>query len=170
MSLWNDKLLKDLTRKALELNIKFCGSRAISESFTASYTINPPHIDIYTPYYWARYYKNGVDFVRFPVRGEWLIWYKNPEDDPRIAPVPRGYPVRRADIKHFDEEEFKQAKEDRKAGKAIFVRSAGPIPPHDWTPKVFLFWTIYAKIRLEQEMKKEADRILKPLRGLRIGS
>ena len=138
MSFWTNELVKDLAEKALELNIKFCGSRAISDSFTVSYTIKPVHIEIYSPYYWAIYYMKGVDFIRFPIKSEWLIWYVNPEDDPRIKPVPKGYPIRRADIKHLTIEQFRKAKELAKVGKVIFARSAGPIPAHDWTPQTAL--------------------------------
>jgi len=170
LKFWNEQLLKDLADKALEMNKRFCGSRAISASFTVSYKINPPQINIYSPYYWAVYYKNGVDFIRFPKRGEWLIWYVNPNDDPRIRPVPQGYPIRRTDVRHLNRAEYREAKKLAKEGKVIFARSAGYIPAHDWTPKTFLFWTIYARIRIQQEMKKQIDNIFNPLKNLRIGS
>ena len=171
MSFWTDRLVQDLAQKALELNKRFCGSRAISESFTIlEYRVDPPHIEIYSPYYWAVYYKEGVDFIRFPKKSPWLIWYKNPEDDPRIAPVPRGYPVRRSDVRSFTDLEFKQARKDQKTGKAFFALAAGPIPAHDWTPKTFFFWSLYAEFKIKEEMKRRIKSILQPLRGLKIGS
>ena len=169
MIVWTDALLKDLANKALELNRRFCGSRAISESFRVSYTVKPPHIDVYTPYYWAPYYKNGVDFIRTPRKGKFLIWYVNPDDDPRIAPVPQGYPVRRSDVRSFTDKEYAQALKDRTAGKAVFARSAGPIPAHDWIDQVSLFWAPYYQQRIKRELVVQVKKVLEPLRGLRIG-
>lgn len=169
--LWTPALIKDLAEKALELNKLFCGSRAISDSFTVSYTRSQDfqQIIVNSPYYWAVYYKDGVDIVRTPKNAKVLIWYVNPEDDPRIAPVPRGYPVKRADIKPFTTRQYNQAKLDARTGKAVFARYAGHLPAHDWTVQAFPAWVTYMKARLKRAVRDEVREILKPLRGLKIG-
>ena len=43
------------------------------------------------PYYWARYYHDGRGPV-YPVYKKWLVWFKDPRKDPRLA---QGYPMTR---------------------------------------------------------------------------
>jgi len=62
-------------------------------------------VSVGAPHYWAIYYHDG----RGPVRaapGKWLVYFKDPADDPRIK---RGYPVRAADIIRLSRSQFLEA-------------------------------------------------------------
>lgn len=72
------------------------------------------------PHYWARYYHDG----RGPVTarpGHYLVFFKNPDDDPRIA---GGYPVKLTDVRRLTKAEFQRfLKEDR----IIVTKEVGPM-------------------------------------------
>lgn len=75
------------------------------------------------PHYWAIYYHDG----RGPIRakpGKWLVYFKDPADDPRIK---AGYPVRASDIIHLTREQFLAA---LAANLLIVTKSVGPAGPH----------------------------------------
>jgi len=75
------------------------------------------------PHYWAIYYHDG----RGPIRakpGKWLVYYKNPSDDPRIK---GGYPERAASIVRLTREQFLEGLE---RDELIVVKSVGPAAPH----------------------------------------
>lgn len=59
------------------------------------------------PHYWAVYYHDGRGPLR-PVNGKYLVYFLDPEDDPRFD---QGYPVRASEIKRLEltPEEFKDA-------------------------------------------------------------
>ena len=73
------------------------------------------------PHYWAVYYHDGRGPIR-PVNGRYLVYFLDPEDDPRFK---NGYPVRAADIKRLElsPEEFKAA---IASGKMIVTNYIGP--------------------------------------------
>lgn len=73
------------------------------------------------PHYWAVYYHDGRGPLR-PVNGRYLVYFLDPEDDPRFK---NGYPVRAADVKRLElsPEEFKAA---IASGKMIVTNYVGP--------------------------------------------
>jgi len=72
------------------------------------------------PHYWAVFYHDGRRGFG-PRRSRVLVWFKNPNDDPR-APN-RQYPVRRSQIKRLTREQFYSALRE---GKLIVARRTGP--------------------------------------------
>lgn len=73
------------------------------------------------PHYWAVYYHDGRGPLR-PVNGRYLVYFLDPEDDPRFR---NGYPVRATDVKRLElsPEEFKAA---IASGKMIVTNYVGP--------------------------------------------
>lgn len=73
------------------------------------------------PHYWAVYYHDGRGPLR-PVNGRYLVYFLDPEDDPRFKD---GYPVRATDVKKLSltPEEFKAA---LASGKMIVTNYVGP--------------------------------------------
>lgn len=73
------------------------------------------------PHYWAVYYHDGRGPLR-PVNGRFLVYFVDPEDDPRFK---NGYPIRAQDIKRLElsPEEFKAA---IASGKMIVANYIGP--------------------------------------------
>lgn len=74
------------------------------------------------PQYWAVYYNDGRGPVR-PVNGKFLVWFVDPDEDPRLA---SGYPVRATDIKRLalSPEEFQALLE---SGKMIVTTQSGAV-------------------------------------------
>lgn len=58
---------------------------------------------LYIPHYWAIYVNDGRGPVA-PVVAKFLVWFRNPLDDPRIKD---GYPERASDIRRLTREEFR---------------------------------------------------------------
>lgn len=73
------------------------------------------------PHYWAVYYHDGRGPLR-PVNGRFLVYFLDPEDDPRFKD---GYPVRAKDVKRLElsPEEFRAA---LASGKMIVTNYVGP--------------------------------------------
>lgn len=164
------RIIDQLSQLALFLNKKHCQSRAISDSFYVLWSKGSQglKIEVISPYYWAKYYKNGVDVVRYPKNSPYLIWFKDPDDDPRISPRPYGYPVTREDVRHLSKNEFIRY---RNEGKLIFAKSAGTIPPHDWTDQAFPEFRKRSRVILKEATRKEILKTLKPLQGIKkLGS
>lgn len=60
---------------------------------------------LWVPHYWAIYVHNGRGDAG-PVSSTYLVWFRNPQDDPRY---PGGkYPVKRSDIKRLTKEQFQE--------------------------------------------------------------
>jgi hypothetical protein len=73
------------------------------------------------PHFWSWYFHDG----RGPVRtkySKYLVWYKNPKEDPRLS---GGYPVTRSQQRRLQHWEFVR---DLNAGKIIMTKTAGPFP------------------------------------------
>tara|TARA_R110002167_G_scaffold89910_1_gene242571 strand:- start:1131 stop:1664 length:534 start_codon:yes stop_codon:yes gene_type:complete len=94
-------------------------SISIRSSLSKQYIAGETWGYLNVPFYWAHWYHDGRGRVNAKPGG-FLIWYKNPDDDPRLS---GGYPIRPSDVKRLSRERFKQ---DRAAGKLIVARSSGP--------------------------------------------
>lgn len=73
------------------------------------------------PYYWAEYYHDGHSGVVQRKKGKWLVFYKDPKDDPRIKD---GYPRTKAGVKRLTAHQFYV---DKAAGKLIVTKMVGPV-------------------------------------------
>lgn len=60
---------------------------------------------LWVPHYWAIYVHSGRGEAG-PVSSTYLVWFRNPKDDPRY---PGGrYPIRREDVRRLTKEQFKE--------------------------------------------------------------
>jgi len=78
------------------------------------------------PFYWAQYYHDG----RGPVRarpGHKIVYFVDPDDDPRINGAARNYPKRASDIKRLTKRQFYKFLGE---GKLVAVDKVGPAGPH----------------------------------------
>lgn len=77
--------------------------------------------DLVWPHYWAVYYHDGRKALR-PVNGKYLVWFVDPQDDPRNA---GGYPVRGSQVRKLSlsPDQFKDL---LRSGKMIVTDYAGP--------------------------------------------
>lgn len=81
---------------------------------------------VVTPYYWATYYHDG----RGPIRakpGKFLVYFKDPDRDPRHSFSARRYPERVSDIRRLTKAQFYEA---LAKGELIVVKRVGPAPAH----------------------------------------
>jgi len=85
---------------ALEIsNIAARSSRTISAAL-AGRRISEIRLTI--PHYWAVYIHDGRPAFG-PRRATFLVWFTDPDDDPRLA---GGFPVRYSDVKRLTKEQF----------------------------------------------------------------
>lgn len=73
---------------------------------------------IYSLYYWARY----VDRGRKQIRGKNMVYYVDPEDDPRVQ---SDYARKRGGLRKLTKAEFDR---DREAGRLVVTRGVNSIP------------------------------------------
>ena len=77
-----------------------------------------------SPFYWAVYYHDG----RGPIHarpGHKLVYFRNPDDDPRIGGASRNYPKKRSDIKRLTKAQFYRFLRDPNSGMVV-RDSVGP--------------------------------------------
>lgn len=88
------------------------------------------------PHYWAIYQHDGRGRVT-PVRAKMLVYYADPNDDPRLS---GGYPVRLSDVRRLTGAEFEEGLEKNRelyaanpgGGRQQFMRvrkASGPTRP-----------------------------------------
>lgn len=83
-------------------------------------------VTVEVPFYWAVYYHDG----RGPVRarpGHKIVYFKDPNDDPRINGAARNYPVRAAQIRRLSKKQFYRF---LKSGKLVAVDKVGSAEAH----------------------------------------
>lgn len=77
-----------------------------------------------SPFYWAVYYHDGRGAIRARP-GHKLVYFRNPDDDPRIGGAARNYPKKRSDIRRLTKAQFYRFLRDPNSG--MIVRdSVGP--------------------------------------------
>lgn len=98
-------------------------------------TLDLFHAAVETDFYWAVYYHDG----RGPIRarpGKYLVFFRNPDDDPRIGGPARNYPRRVADIQRLSlpKDEFLSL---LRSGKMIATKRVGPAGAHPFFERGF---------------------------------
>ena len=78
------------------------------------------------PFYWAVYYHDGRGSIRARP-GHKIVYFKDPDDDPRINGAARNYPKRAAEIKKLSKRQFYKFLGE---GKLVAVDKVGPAGPH----------------------------------------
>lgn len=85
---------------------------------------------IISDFYWAIYYHDG----RGPIQarpGKFLVFYRNPDDDPRIGGAARNYPRRLAEVEplRLSKAAFNQL---LRAGKLVMTQRVKGAPAHPY--------------------------------------
>ena len=83
---------------------------------------------VLTDFYWAIYYHDG----RGPIRarpGKFLVFFRDPDDDPRINGAARNYPRRSSDIQRLNlsKGEFNRL---LRSGRMVATKRVGPADAH----------------------------------------
>lgn len=87
---------------------------------------------LYIPHYWALYIHDGHRGPIRPYRAQYLVWFRDPRDDPRLRD---GYPIRETDVKRLTKDEFYEAVEIQRqrdiAGLPayVYIRKFRPASP-----------------------------------------
>lgn len=92
-------------------------------------------MEISTDYYWAIYYHDG----RGPIRarpGKFLVFYRNPDDDPRHDGAARNYPRRASEVRELNlpRSEFLRL---LRSGALIATKRVGPAGSHPFFERGF---------------------------------
>jgi len=117
------RLLAEIGRRAAAQAKSKLDSQTLKDSLSIELVPQAKTVTVGVPHYWAIYYHDG----RGPIQakpGHWLVYFKDPANDPRIA---RGYPERAADIVRLTREQFYHS---LKAGELIVTKRVGPAAPH----------------------------------------
>jgi hypothetical protein len=117
-----EPLYPKILRKSLEVAEQkakgFCRSRQLRRAINRQIiTISAEEAGgkLNVPHYWAIYYHEGRQVIR-PVSASMLVWFRNPNNDPRL----KGglSPVYRSDIRKLTKAEFQfWSEENRRARK-----------------------------------------------------
>lgn len=101
-----------------------------------SYRAAGARIRITWPYYWAAYLHNGRGPMRAK-RATHLIYFRNPDDDPRIGGPARNYPRKPSDVRRLTKEEFRYWQRQNALAPEgqepmVVTRSVGPSAGVPW--------------------------------------
>jgi hypothetical protein len=132
-----EELLRVYGEEELELARTLIGSRTLREAarliVDAQAGPDGQVARIVIPHYWAVYYHDGRPGFSAPA-GRFLVFFRDPEDDPRLA---GGYPVGPEDVRHLTRAEFERGLEENARAALegsepfMFVlRSVGPAGAH----------------------------------------
>lgn len=105
-------------------------SEALRKALTAS-SLGRGRAVARVPHYWAPFYHDGRGPAPRKSRpGRWMVWFKDPGDDPRWGP---GLPVLRSEVRKLTREEFQAGlEENRRRGPGnpfMIVAKVSPFPP-----------------------------------------
>ena len=81
---------------------------------------------VHLPFYWAIYYHDGRNSI---AKGTFMVFFRNPDEDPRIDGGSRNYPVRVTDIRPLTltPERFRAL---ARSGRIIITKRVGPTRAH----------------------------------------
>lgn len=97
-------VLDELLRLGFQVVFPKIPSNQLKSMLQIKY-INQTSGFLWVPHYWAIYVHSGRKQVS-PVVSTYLVWFRNPQDDPRY---PGGrYPVRREEVRRLTAEQFKE--------------------------------------------------------------
>lgn len=84
--------------------------------------------EVFTDYYWAVYYHDGRGSIRARP-GKFLVFFRDPDDDPRISGSSRDYPRRAVDNRRLklSKAEFRSL---LKSKRLIATKRVGPASAH----------------------------------------
>lgn len=130
MSTIYQRILDKALAKGEEKAKGFCTSRQLRKYMHTLVTISSKVFStgiIRVPQYWAIYYHEGRRVIS-PVSATYLVWFKNPKDDPRLTNGES--PIYRSEIKTLNLP-LKKLRQLKKDGKLFIVkRSPRSGSPH----------------------------------------
>ena len=89
--------------------------------------ITDQQVSMHIEHYWAVFVHEGSSGAR-PKTGEFLAWYKNPRQDPRLTPFGGQTPPRASQLLGLRQViSAREFREDAQAGKIVFARRTGPV-------------------------------------------
>ena len=88
--------------------------------------ITDQQVSMHITHYWALYVHQGRGTVT-PDTGQFLAWYRNPREDPRLSPFGGQTPPRASQLIGLRQINQAQFKADARAGKIVFVERAGKV-------------------------------------------
>lgn len=75
-------------------------------------TLGRGKVSVSVPHYWAPFYHDGRGQApKTPKAGKFMVWFKDPGDDPRWGP---GLPVFRHEVRRLTREEFRAGLEENR--------------------------------------------------------
>lgn len=138
-----DILLRRIGEMALEEVRPSIPSATLQDSLVLEVSSNlvQPMAVLFLPQFWAVFVHDGRGPVS-PVEKTWLVWFQNPQDDPRTNGG-RNYPVRASDVRRLTKAEWdagvRENNRRRAAGQEpymIVTKHSGPVVP----PQSFEFF------------------------------
>ena len=129
-----ERLLTRVGNLALRTVRPMIPSQTLQDSLVLEIGIDllAPRAVLFIPHYWAVYLHDGRGVVT-PDEKTWLVWFHNPQDDPRTSGG-ADYPVRAADIRRLTPEEWAEGLERNAEARAaglppymIVTKLAGPV-------------------------------------------
>jgi len=144
------RCLEELGRRELDRVRGTIGSKTLRAALRLVVNANQERADLFIPHYWAVYYHDGRGAVS-PVSAQKLVFFANPNDDPRGRTPEREAQVRRLTKAQYHEG-LRINRERRAAGREPFmfvVDSVGPAAPHPFFD------------RLEKGAAKRADGVVR---------
>ena len=102
---------------------------------------------IVSPFYWSRWYHDGRGRISLKGKKGFLVYYKDPSQDPRIS---AGYPLQQRNRRRLTKAQFYR---DKAAGKLVVKKEVGPF---EGVP-FFRTGTVGLSERVRPEIKKMLD-------------
>lgn len=124
-------------------------------------TLGRGKASVSVPHYWAPFYHDGRGAV-IARPGKWLVWFKDPGDDPRWGP---GLPVLRREVRRLRKKEFEAGlKENRRRGPGnpfMYVRKvSGPAKANPFFERSFNRVTILNKGEVDDPVAEAIGDII----------
>jgi len=100
---------------------RFTPSRTLKDALRVTFEGGRWWIGV--PHYWAVFYHDGRGPVRSSRPGGFLVWYKNPKDDPRHG---GDFPVRKSQIRSLRQSgiSLERLRADIESGRAVIARTS----------------------------------------------
>lgn len=127
MALRKETLIKDLLKRFGRLGVEHVRPKIVSvygkpirelQRALSVVSIDRRSTSLYIPHYWAVYVHDGRRAPFGPRRGTFLIWWKDPRQDPRLAPFGGVTPQRASQLRRLTQAQFRAALELRRQALA----------------------------------------------------
>lgn len=116
-----ETISRDISNAAKERVRRFTESRTLRDALRVVREGNRWFVGV--PHYWAVYYHDGRKAARSVREDGFLVWYKNPQDDPRHNGT---FPVRASQLRTLQQAgiSLERLRADLESGRAVIARSS----------------------------------------------